>query len=86
MPKVLRVAVVVVLLCSVVIPSESGWTKSVYGNAQKNPTDDTSQVEIIQGDNYDSYLRKHENAARPDKKIVIEGGSYAYSEGMEPEN
>ncbi|GAE07680.1 extracellular solute-binding protein family 1 [Paenibacillus sp. JCM 10914] len=29
-------------------------------------------------------MKKYQNAARPDKKIVIEGGSYTHSEGMQP--
>jgi len=84
MAKVARVAGAAVLLCSMMIPAQSGWSKSMNASMERSGTDSADPVEAFQADSYDSYLRKHEHAARPNHEIRIEGGSFAYSEGMEP--
>ncbi|GGG53429.1 ABC transporter substrate-binding protein [Paenibacillus radicis (ex Gao et al. 2016)] len=80
MPKVLRVAVALLLLCTWVIPSAGPHLAS----AEESVKAERADGNVFQANSYDSYLQTHQNAARPDRNIVVQGGSYTFAEGMEP--
>ncbi|RXZ79864.1 extracellular solute-binding protein [Paenibacillaceae bacterium] len=85
MPKTLRIAVVLAILCTIVLPMRGGGDSwSQVHAAGESKLDQTEIVEAFQADSYDSYLQQHQDARRPDSKIVIEGGAYSHFSGTEP--
>ncbi len=84
MPRMARVAGAAALLIFAIVPAESGWSKTANVHVKPSGSDRPYEVEVFQEDGYDAYLRKHEHAARPNREIVVEGGAFADSEGMEP--
>jgi ABC-type glycerol-3-phosphate transport system substrate-binding protein len=84
MPKVLRAAVVLLLLCTMMVPSESGWYRPHIASAETSLNTVDLGESDFQADSYDSYSQVHKNANRPEGKIAIPGGSFTHAEGMEP--
>jgi ABC-type glycerol-3-phosphate transport system substrate-binding protein len=84
MPNVLRAAVVLLLLCTMMVPSESGWLRPLLANAETSENTDHFDEFVYQADSYDSYRQVHENANEPEGEIVIPGGSFTHADGMEP--
>ena len=82
MPKALRVAVALAILCTIVIPGSGGENggRQVHA-AVENKTGQLEGTEAFQADSYDSYLQQHQDARRPDHKIVIHGSDYSQFDG-----
>lgn len=85
MPKMLRVAVALTILCTTVIPMKGGPDNGRQIHAAGDArTEQSEGMEAFQMDSYDAYLQRHQNAGRPEQEIVIHGGDYVKYAGQEP--
>ena len=73
------------ILCTIVIPNWGGENSGRQVHAAgENKTGQLEGMEAFQADSYDSYLQQHQDARRPDHKIVIHGSDYSQFDGAEP--
>mgnify|MGYP001319152970 FL=1 len=61
-----------------------GAGEAASGAAEGARTTPNMDRDSFRADRYDSYLLRHDGAARPDRVITIPGVSFASAEGMEP--
>ncbi|WMT43137.1 extracellular solute-binding protein [Paenibacillus sp. D2_2] len=82
----LKLVLIMVLGASCILPGTFYLTRSTQADAAGTARNAKQEVipKKYQDGSYDQYLAQHQNAPRPDTKIVIEGESFTSADGMSP--